>query len=83
MALTGAYAVLFLLPPRLPRTLPWRLAGLAVLLVLLAVTALGVIGLRWHYFTDVVGGAAVGVATVCGLCLALDGAWRWITRWPR
>jgi membrane-associated phospholipid phosphatase len=30
--------------------------------------------LRWHYLTDVMGGAAVGVATVCALCLLLDGA---------
>jgi undecaprenyl-diphosphatase len=77
-SLTAAYVVLFLLPPRVPRTRPWLLAGLAVLLALLVITALGVIGLRWHYFTDVVGGAAVGAATVCALCLLLDGAWRWL-----
>jgi membrane-associated phospholipid phosphatase len=34
--------------------------------------AAGVIGLRWHYFTDTVAGAAVGVLTVCGLSLVLD-----------
>jgi hypothetical protein len=34
--------------------------------------------LRWHYFTDLVGGAAVGVGAVCALCLLLDGAWNWL-----
>ena len=76
VAIIACYVVLFLLPPRPPRARPWRLAGLAVLLAALVVTALGVIGLRWHYLTDVVGGAAVGVAAVCALCLLLDGAWR-------
>jgi membrane-associated phospholipid phosphatase len=37
-----------------------------------AVVAVGVIGLRWHYFTDTVAGAAVGIGTVCGLALVLD-----------
>jgi membrane-associated phospholipid phosphatase len=42
------------------------------------VVAIAVIGLRWHYFTDTIAGAAVGIATVCGLALALDlllGRW--------
>ena len=78
VAIIACYVVLFLLPPQVPKTWPWLLAGLVVLLALLVVTALGVIGLRWHYFTDVVGGAAVGVATVCALCLLLDGVWRWL-----
>ena len=78
VAMIACYVVLFLLPPQVPKTWPWLLAGLVVLLALLVVTALGVIGLRWHYFTDVVGGAAVGVAAVCALCLLLDGAWRWL-----
>ena len=34
--------------------------------------AIGLIGLRWHYFTDIVAGAAVGIGTVCGLALVLD-----------
>jgi membrane-associated phospholipid phosphatase len=79
-AIIACYVVLFLLPPRVSRrrTQPWLLAGLAVLLALLVITALGVIGLRWHYLTDVVGGAAVGAAAVCALSLLLDGAWRWL-----
>jgi len=32
----------------------------------------GVIAVRFHYFTDTVAGAAVGTGTVCGLALALD-----------
>ena len=40
--------------------------------VLGAVVAVALIGLRWHYFTDTVAGAAVGIGTVCGLALILD-----------
>ena len=40
--------------------------------VLGVVVAAGVIGLRWHYFTDTVAGAAVGIGTVCALALILD-----------
>jgi membrane-associated phospholipid phosphatase len=32
----------------------------------------GVIAVRFHYFTDTVAGAAVGTGTVCGLALVLD-----------
>ena len=31
-----------------------------------------VIAVRFHYFTDTVAGAAVGIGTVCGLALVLD-----------
>jgi membrane-associated phospholipid phosphatase len=34
--------------------------------------AVALIGLRWHYFSDIVGGAAVAIGTVCGLALLLD-----------
>ena len=37
-----------------------------------SLVAAAVIGLRWHYLTDTIGGAAVGIASVCGLALALD-----------
>ncbi|MCW2930835.1 MAG: hypothetical protein JWM19_1797 [Actinomycetia bacterium] len=81
VAIIACYVVLFLLPPPpTPRARAWLLAGLVVLLAVLVITALGVIGLRWHYLTDVVGGAAVAVGTVCALCLLLDGAWRWLGR---
>jgi undecaprenyl-diphosphatase len=80
VAIIACYVVLFLLPPQDPQARPWRILGLVVLLVLLASTVLGVIGLRWHYFTDTVGGAAVAVGTVCALCLLIDGAWRYLSR---
>lgn len=84
VAMVTVYVIVFLLPPRSspggapPRTprgarAP-RLAGLAVLLALTVITVGGVIGLRWHYFTDAIGGAAVGIGTVCALALALDWA---------
>jgi membrane-associated phospholipid phosphatase len=70
-ALAATVAVL-LLPPR-----PTGAWGLRVLIpaaacVLGGVVAIGVIGLRWHYFTDTVAGAALGIGTVCGLALLLD-----------
>jgi membrane-associated phospholipid phosphatase len=40
--------------------------------VLGCVVAVGVISLRFHYFTDTLAGAAVGIGTVCGLALILD-----------
>ena len=74
VAMVTVYAVLFLFPPQNARTRAPRLAGLAVLLALTVITILGVIGLRWHYLTDTIGGAAVGAGTVCALALALDWA---------
>ena len=54
----------------------------AVFCVASALVATAVIALRWHYFTDTVAGAAVAVATVCGLALLLDRptARRWLVR---
>jgi undecaprenyl-diphosphatase len=52
-----------------------RVARAALTAAACAVTALvavGVIGLRWHYFTDTVGGVAVGAGTVLCLALAID-----------
>ena len=70
-ALAAAVAVLLLASP------PTRLGPLRVLLAAAAcalgvVVAVGVMGLEWHYFTDTVGGAALGVGTVCGLAFILD-----------
>jgi membrane-associated phospholipid phosphatase len=76
VSLTAVYVVLFILPPRDRGSWPVRLALLALALVLVVSTVLGVIGLRWHYFTDTAGGAAVAVGTVCALCLLLD----WLSR---
>ena len=81
-ALAATVAVLLLIPPQ-----PAKAGGLRVLIagaafVLGGVVAIGVIGLRWHYFTDTVAGAAVGIGTVCGLALLLDvpAARRWLAR---
>ncbi len=48
------------------------LAGCAIVVVVVAV---GVIGLRWHYVTDTIGGVALGTGTACALALILDLSW--------
>lgn len=53
--------------PRWPRILILAVAYLAAVAVVV-----GVIAVRFHYFTDTVAGAAVGIGTVCGLALLLD-----------
>jgi len=70
-ALAATVAVLVLASP------PARIGPLRMLLAAAAgalgvVVAVGVMGLEWHYFTDTVGGAALGVGTVCGLAFILD-----------
>jgi undecaprenyl-diphosphatase len=55
-----------------------RVARAALVVVACAVAALvaaGVIGLRWHYFTDTVGGVALGTGTVLTLALLIDLFW--------
>jgi undecaprenyl-diphosphatase len=87
LALIAMLTVLLVLPPQ-----P-LLRGRASLLVPAAgvVAACGVavavIGLRWHFFTDTIGGAALGTGTVCALTLLLDrpAVSRWLrtpTDWP-
>ncbi len=71
-ALAATVAVLLLVPPQAARTGPPRVLLAGAACVLVGVVAIGVIGLRWHYFTDTVAGAAVGIGTVCGLALLLD-----------
>jgi membrane-associated phospholipid phosphatase len=67
VALTATLAVLLLVPPQRRSTRAVRVLVVAVFCV-----ATAVIALRWHYFTDTVAGAAVGVGTVCALALILD-----------
>ena len=72
VALAAMVTVLVAVPLR---AAPARRARAFILVVAYAVVAgvaIGLIGLRWHYFTDVVAGAAVGAGTVCALALALD-----------
>ena len=70
-ALAATITVL-LLPPSPAKAGPLRLLIPVAACVLGGAVAVGVIGLRWHYFTDTVAGAAVGIGTVCALALILD-----------
>jgi membrane-associated phospholipid phosphatase len=85
VALAATVTVLLLIPPRPARGGPLRILIPAAAWVLAGMVAVAVIGLRWHYFTDTVAGAAVGIGTVCGLALILDlpAARRWLARADR
>ena len=73
----AATVTVLLIPAGPVKTGPVRLLIAAAACLLGGVVAVGVIGLRWHYFTDTVAGAAVGIGTVCALTLVLDlPAWR-------
>jgi membrane-associated phospholipid phosphatase len=87
-ALAATITVLLVMPPRPAGAGAVRVLIPAAACVLGGVVAIAVIGLRWHYFTDTVAGAAVGIGTVCGLALILDlpAARRWLARlaaWSR
>jgi membrane-associated phospholipid phosphatase len=71
-ALAATVAVLLLGPPRSAKGVALRVLIPAAACVLGGLVAIGVIGLRWHYFTDTLAGAAVGIGTVCALALLLD-----------
>lgn len=81
-ALAATVAVLLLVPPRPAMARALGVLAVAGTYVLGVVVAIGVIGLRWHYFTDTVAGAAVGTGTVCGLAFLLDLSLirRWLTQ---
>jgi len=70
--LATASAVVLLGPLRPVKTGPVRVVVPAIAGALGVLVAVGVIGLQWHYFTDTVAGAAVGIAVGCGLALLLD-----------
>jgi membrane-associated phospholipid phosphatase len=84
-ALAATITVLLVMPPRPAGAGAVRVLIPAAACVLGGVVAIAVIGLRWHYFTDTVAGAAVGIGTVCGLALILDlpAARRWLARASR
>ena len=65
-------AVLLLAPPRPQMARPLRVLILAVAYLTCAAVVVGVIAVRYHYFTDTVAGAAVGIGTVCGLALGIS-----------
>jgi membrane-associated phospholipid phosphatase len=71
-ALTATLAVLVLIPPRQTRTRAARVTLVAAACVITAAVAIGVIGLRWHYFTDCLAGAAVGAGAVLTLAFLID-----------
>ena len=71
-ALTTTLAVLLLAPPQRAGTRRPRAALVALACTVTVTVATAVIGLRWHYLTDTVAGAAVGIAAVMALALLLD-----------
>jgi len=71
-ALATTLTVLLIIPPHPGRASVLRRLISAAACLLTIVVALGVIGLRWHYLTDTLAGAAEGVATVGTLVLLLD-----------
>ena len=48
-----------------------RVVDSVAMLVVAVVNAVGLVGAQYHFMTDVLGGAAVGVAVGCANCLAL------------
>jgi membrane-associated phospholipid phosphatase len=79
-ALAATITVLLLVPLRSTRTGVLRVLILGLIYLLGATVAAGIIGLRWHYFTDTLAGAALGIGTICGLALLLDLSF--VKRWP-
>jgi len=76
--LATVVVVLLLVPPgRVPRVAARIVIAVAVALAGCAV-ALGMIGQNYHYFTDTVGGAALGISLVLAVAFLLD----WLSRLP-
>jgi membrane-associated phospholipid phosphatase len=78
-ALAAVVMILMLCPSR--HVLPFGVRLVVTLAAMLAgcAVAVAVIGLNWHYFTDTLAGAAIGVGTVVGVSLAIDWAFRHVT----
>ena len=76
-ALATAVTVLLAGAPALPRAL--RLAAVVIAFAIASVVAAAMIALGFHYFTDAIAGAAVGIGTVLATALLIDlavQAWR-------
>jgi membrane-associated phospholipid phosphatase len=58
--------------PALPAAARWLLS--AALLALIPAIAVGLVIAHYHFFSDTIGGAGVGIAVVLGTALALDAA---------
>jgi len=85
MTLATVLGVLLHDPARRTMTRVARAALVFAACTVTALVAVGVIGLRWHYFTDTVGGVALGAGTTLALAFLIDlvqgaglrGGWRW------
>jgi membrane-associated phospholipid phosphatase len=80
-ALAATLVVLLYVPPQSVKARVLRDVAWSAACVVVVVVAVGVIGLRWHYFTDTIAGAAVGIGTVCALALLFDLP-TWLRRPP-
>ena len=56
--------------PALPAALRWLLAAVAAAAIIALAPAL--VAIHYHYFTDTIGGAAIGLGTVLATALSLD-----------
>ena len=72
ISMAATLSILLLIPPQQARTRMARMVLVAAAWLVTAVAAMGVIGLRFHYFTDTVAGAAVGVGTALALAFVID-----------
>jgi membrane-associated phospholipid phosphatase len=75
-AFAAVVVVLVLGPSRHVLPFAVRLTMAFAVVLTAGAVALAVIGLNWHYLSDTLAGAAVGVGTVAGASLALDQAHR-------
>ena len=72
MTLATVLGVLLHDPARRTATRVLRAVPVIVACAVTALVAVGVVGLRWHYFTDTVGGVALGTGTVLVLAFLID-----------
>jgi undecaprenyl-diphosphatase len=72
MTLATVLGVLLHDPGRWATARVIRAAPVVAACAVTAFVAAGVIGLRWHYFTDTVGGVALGTGTVLALAFLID-----------
>jgi membrane-associated phospholipid phosphatase len=72
MTLATVLGVLLHDPARRTATRAARAALVVAACAVTVLVAVGVIGLRWHYFTDTVGGVALGTGTVLTLAFLID-----------
>jgi membrane-associated phospholipid phosphatase len=71
-ALAATVTVLLVAAPRPVLARALRVFVLILAYLTVAAVVVGVIAVRFHYFTDTVAGVAVGTGTVCGLALGIS-----------